>query len=107
MGARGDLRYHAAIGRMQIELRTHHIGKNFALPVRRTAHHGGGSLVAARLDSEHDKGGVFAGRNHGAFYSLCAARLKGKRKGAINAGKIWRASAKKLKEFRLCRTSRS
>jgi len=33
--------------------------------------------------------------------------LKGERKGAINAGKIWRASAKKLKEFRLCRTGRS
>ena len=33
MGARGDLRHHAAIGRMQIELRAHHVRQDLAAAV--------------------------------------------------------------------------
>ena len=56
MGARGDFRHHAAIGRMQIELRAHHARQDLAAAVRRAAHHRGGGLVAARLDAEHGQG---------------------------------------------------
>ncbi len=70
MGAGGDLGHHAAIGRMQVELRAHHACKNLAPPVGPAAHHGGGGLVAARLDPEHGQGRCLGGRIHGAFYSL-------------------------------------
>ena len=70
MGARGDLRHHAAIGRMQVELRAHHARQDRAAAVRGAAHHRRGSLVAARLDAEHDQGSGFAVVSHGAFYSV-------------------------------------
>ncbi len=70
MGAGGDLGHHAAIGRMQVELRAHHACKDLAPPAGRPAHHGGRGLIAARLDPEHGKGFVLGGGTHGAFYSL-------------------------------------
>ena len=73
MGASGDLRHHPAIGRMQIELRAHHARQDFALPIRRKAHHCGGGLVATRLDAEHGQGTIFAGLNHGG--SIAPKRL--------------------------------
>jgi len=69
MGAGGDFRHHAAIDRVQVELRAHDIGQDRAAPVRRAAHHGRRGLVAARLDAEHRERGVFAVGNHLAFYS--------------------------------------
>ncbi len=58
MGAGGDFRHHPAIGRMEIELRAHHIGQDLAAPVDAPAHQGRGRLVAARLDAEHGQRGV-------------------------------------------------
>ena len=47
MGAAGDFRHHAAIGRVRFILAEHDIGKNFAGTRRHPAHHRGRGLVAA------------------------------------------------------------
>ncbi len=56
MCARGDLRHHPAIDRMQIELRAHDIRQDLAAPVGLKPHDGGCGLVAARLDAENGEG---------------------------------------------------
>ena len=55
MGARRDLRHDAAERGVQRKLRAHHIGEDDALAACLTPHQGGGGLVAARLDAEHDE----------------------------------------------------
>ena len=55
MGARGDLRHDAAELGVQRKLRAHHIGEDDALAACLAPHQGGGGLVAARLDAEHDE----------------------------------------------------
>ena len=60
MGACGDLRHHAAIGRMQVELRAHHARQDLAAAVFVPPHQRRRGLVAARLDAEHGQGSVFA-----------------------------------------------
>ena len=67
MGARGDLRHHPAIDRMQIELRAHHVRQDLAAPVGLEPHHGGCGLVAARLDAENGEGGRLARRSSWGF----------------------------------------
>ena len=54
MGARGDLRHHAAIGRVLVGLRQHDVGEDLAAPVVARADHRGGGLVAGRLDAEDE-----------------------------------------------------
>ena len=70
MGACGDLGHDAAEGRMQVELRPHHVGQHFAAPVGVAAHHRGGRLVAARLDAEHGQGGAVRAFRHALFYTV-------------------------------------
>ncbi len=52
MGARGDLRHHAAEGGMLADLGEHDIGQDLAAAVVAAFHHRGGGLVAGRLDAE-------------------------------------------------------
>ena len=66
MGARRDLRHHAAELGMQRKLRPHQIGKQDAFAARLAAHQGGGGLVAARLDAEDDKVALIWGSSHHA-----------------------------------------
>src|SRR4029077_2888399 len=54
MGARRDLRHHAAIGLMLGGLRQHEVGEDFAASVLVAPHHRGGGLVAGRLDAENE-----------------------------------------------------
>ena len=70
MGARRDLRHHAAIGRVQVELRVDHIGQDLAAPVRASAHHRRRRLVAARLDAEHGERGAISAFRHASFYTV-------------------------------------
>ncbi len=70
MGAGGDFRHHAAIGRMQVELRAHHARKDLAAAVLVPPHDRRRGFVAARLDAEHDQGSGFAVVSHGAFYRV-------------------------------------
>jgi hypothetical protein len=53
MGARRDLRHHAAEGGMLLGLRTHDIGQNAARPVAQALDHGGCGFIAGGLDSQH------------------------------------------------------
>ena len=79
MGARGDLRHHPAIGRMQIELRAHHARQDLAPSVRRQAHDCRRGLVAARLDAEHGQRMCLSTAVTMALSIIvAAARLKGK-----------------------------
>ena len=55
MGARRDLRHHAAELGMQRKLRAHQIGKDDAFAARLAADQGCRGLVAARLDAEDDE----------------------------------------------------
>ena len=68
MGARGDLRHHAAERRMLADLRQHDIGQDLARPVARALDHRGGGLVACRLDSEY---------KHGVFITITASYCEG------------------------------
>jgi hypothetical protein len=52
MGARGDLRHHAPIGRMGGHLAAHDGRQHLRAAVGVAAHHRGGGLVAAGLDAE-------------------------------------------------------
>ena len=63
MGARGDLRHHAAERGMFGDLRQHDIGQDFAQPVAGALDDRGGGLVACGLDSEY-KHGVLLPRSH-------------------------------------------
>ena len=56
MGARGDLRHHAAEGGVLGDLRQHDVGQDLARPVAGALDHGGGGLVAGRLDAEYEHG---------------------------------------------------
>ena len=53
MGARGDLRHHAAEGGMFGDLAQHLVRQDFAAAVRPAADHGRRRLVAGRLDSQN------------------------------------------------------
>ena len=52
MGARRDLRHHAAIGGVLVRLRQHDVGQDFAAPVIVALHDGSGGFVARGLDAE-------------------------------------------------------
>jgi hypothetical protein len=54
MGARRDLRHHAAERRMLLDLRQHHIGKDGAAAILAPFDQRRRGLVAGRLDAEHD-----------------------------------------------------
>jgi hypothetical protein len=68
MGACRDLRHHAAIGAVFLELAQDHFAQDFAPPIRIAHHNGSGGLVAARFDAEngqlrrHEAHGVDCGR---------------------------------------------
>ena len=53
MGAGGEFRHDAAIGRMVRDLRQHDIRQNPARPVSIAPHHGGGGFVAGGFDAEN------------------------------------------------------
>ena len=53
MGARGDLRHHAAEGGMLLGLRAHDIGQDPPRPVALALDHGGCGFIAGGLDSQH------------------------------------------------------
>ena len=53
MGARGDLRHHAAVRRVVLDLRVDDIGQNAAGTVLGPLDHGGGGLIAGCLDAQH------------------------------------------------------
>ncbi len=57
MGARRDLRHHAAEGRVLVDLRQHDIGQNLARPGLEPLDHRRRGLVAGRLDAEHNHPG--------------------------------------------------
>ena len=77
MGARGDLRHHAAKRRVQGELRPHHIGKDRAPAVAVAAHHGSRRLIAARLDAEDKEGALGRAFGHGALYRVRPGPIEG------------------------------
>ncbi len=52
MGARGDLRHHAAEPDMLLGLRTDDVGQNAARAVALALDHGGGGFIAGGLDAE-------------------------------------------------------
>ena len=54
MGARRDLRHHAAIGCVLVGLRQHDVGEDLAAPVRAAPHDRRRGLVAGRLDAEDE-----------------------------------------------------
>ena len=54
MGARGDLRHHAAEGGVRVDLREHHVGADDARPGVGPLDHRRRGLVAGRLDAEHN-----------------------------------------------------
>ena len=54
MGARGDLRHHAAEGGVLADLAEHDIGQDLAAAVLAALHHRRGGLVAGGLDAEDD-----------------------------------------------------
>ena len=66
MGARRDLRHDAAELGVQRKLRAHHIGEDDALAACLAPHQGGGGLVAARLDAEHDEVARVGSSSHDA-----------------------------------------
>ena len=53
MGARGDLRHHAAEAGVLVGLRAHDIGQDFAAAVALALDHGGRGLVAGGLDPQY------------------------------------------------------
>ena len=53
MGARRDFRHHAAIAGMLGDLAQHLVGQDLAPSIEAARHHGGGGLVAGRLDPEN------------------------------------------------------
>ncbi len=55
MGAGGDFRHHAAIGRMVVDLREHHIRQYLADAALTAAHHRRGGFVAGGLDTEQEE----------------------------------------------------
>ena len=68
VGARGDLRHHAAERRMLVDLREHDVGEDSAAPRRRPAvggrhigpfHHRGPGFIAGRLDAEHNHSSLY------------------------------------------------
>ena len=77
MGACGDLRHHAAIGRMQVELRAHDAPEDLAAAVFVPPHQRRRGLVAACLDPKHGQGSVFAVASHGAFYRVFVGAIEG------------------------------
>ncbi len=66
MGARRDLRHHAAELGMQRELRPHQIGKQDAFAARLAADQGCCGLVAARFDAEDDEVALMWSSSHHA-----------------------------------------
>ena len=66
VGARGDLRHHAAERRVLLDLRQHDVGADAAGPGHRPLDHRRRGLVAGRLDAEHD---------HRGFISRCGVRV--------------------------------
>ena len=85
MGARRDLRHHAAERRMLLDLRQHHVGEDGAAPVRVPLDHRRRGFIAGRLDAEHDHGGLarvlrFAFlRRRGAYSSARVSTVNGVR----------------------------
>ena len=73
MGARRDLRHHAAIGAVLLELAQHDFTENLALSVRIAHDDGSGGLVAARFDAEngqlgrHEALGLIAGGSKAGY----------------------------------------
>ena len=53
MGASGDLRHHAAIGRVLVELGQHKVRADGARPARHARHNSGGGLVAAGFKAQN------------------------------------------------------
>ncbi len=53
MGARGDLRHHAAIGGMGGDLAHDLVAEDFAAPFRAQPNHRGGGFVASGLDAQN------------------------------------------------------
>ncbi len=53
MGARRDLRHHAAEPGVLLGLRSHDIGQNFAAAVALALDHGGCGFIAGGLDPQH------------------------------------------------------
>ena len=58
MGARRDLRNHAAERRMLLDLRQHHVGQDGSAPVRGALDDRRRGFIAGRLDAEHDQLGL-------------------------------------------------
>jgi hydroxymethylbilane synthase len=56
VGTRGDLRHHAAVGRMLGDLAQDLVREDVAATVAAEGHHGGGGFVAGRLDAEDAHG---------------------------------------------------
>ena len=73
VGARGDLRHHAAVAAVLLPLRPHHVGEDAAAAVGAARHHGGRRLVAARLDAEHERLARICRGCHGAVVCTWAA----------------------------------
>jgi NAD(P)H-dependent FMN reductase len=55
MGASGNLRHHAAVRAVLVELGAHNVRQHPAAAVAFAKHDGGGGLVAARLDAEDNE----------------------------------------------------
>ena len=53
MGARRDLRHHAAETGVLVGLRTYDIGQNLAAAVALAFHHGGCGFIAGGFDTQH------------------------------------------------------
>ena len=88
MGARGDLRHHAAERRVLGDLRQHHVGQDLARPEvppgPAALDHRGGGLVACGLDSEY---------KHGSTASIVRSRgaiLRHNPCGSARAAARWR-----------------
>ena len=62
MGAGGDFRHHAAIGRVVLRLGQHEVRQDMPPAIGLAPHHGGGGLVARGFDAEdqacHGRGDV-------------------------------------------------
>ena len=107
MGACGDLRNHAAVVRMEVELRPHHIGEDRSRAIGVAAHDRGRGFVAARFDAEHGERAVDGASGHGGSLQIRPGRLKGQPDQAINGPpRPAAAVGAKPRETSACRSAR-